>query len=94
MQPELSASPPQRPSWKRHSSIRPVRFGRWSIPLLATLAVGYGITNYQSAKQERPYQLAEEAERLRKNQEELMDSYGYKDSVDDLQRALEAYEGR
>jgi hypothetical protein len=35
-------------------------------------------------------QLAEE-ERLRKNQQ-LMDAYGYKDNVEDLQKALEAYE--
>jgi len=36
------------------------------------------------------FHIAEE-ERIRKNQQ-LMDAYGYKDNIDDLQKALEAYE--
>ncbi|KAL3495495.1 hypothetical protein BJX62DRAFT_195286 [Aspergillus germanicus] len=77
-----------------------------SVPLLATIAIGtsllsdriirktnrsgYGVTSYISKTQDSSSQLAE-AERLRKNQQ-LMDAYGYKDNVDDLQKALEAYE--
>ncbi|KAL4781308.1 hypothetical protein BJX76DRAFT_360004 [Aspergillus varians] len=100
--------PPQRPSWKRPATIPPVRFRRWyvsppeshrssnrshlrrSIPLLATIAIGYGITHYAATRSDSPYQLAEE-ERIRKNRE-LMDAYGYKEDVNDLQKALEAYE--
>ncbi|KAL2841414.1 hypothetical protein BJY01DRAFT_217400 [Aspergillus pseudoustus] len=89
MHPELSAPSPQRSPFK---GLRPVRLGRWSVPLLATIAIGYGVTTYisKTQQQDSPAQLAE-AERLRKNQQ-LMDAYGYKDNVDDLQKALEAYE--
>ncbi|KAL3455374.1 hypothetical protein BJX64DRAFT_295101 [Aspergillus heterothallicus] len=90
MQPELSAPSPQRPPFKGSAFVRPVRLGRWSLPLLATIAIGYGVTSYIAKAQDSPSQLAE-AERLRKNQQ-LMDAYGYKDNVDDLQKALEAYE--
>ncbi|KAL3448455.1 hypothetical protein BJX65DRAFT_274734 [Aspergillus insuetus] len=91
MHPELSAPSPQRTPFRGAASpLRPVRFGRWSVPLLATIAIGYGVTNYISKAQDSSSQLAE-AERLRKNQQ-LMDAYGYKDNVDDLQKALEAYE--
>ncbi|KAL2830312.1 hypothetical protein BDW59DRAFT_158641 [Aspergillus cavernicola] len=92
MQPELSSAPhpSPRPSLNRPTYIRPHRFRRWSLPLLAAIAIiGYRVTT-QPLKQGARYQIAEE-ERLRKNQE-LMDAYGYKDNVSDLQKALEAYE--
>ncbi|KAL4803251.1 hypothetical protein BDV18DRAFT_163301 [Aspergillus unguis] len=96
MNPELSASHPQRPSLKRPARLPSVRVRRWSIPILATLAIGYGATRFGAMQTDSPYQvqsqLAEE-ERLKKNQQ-LMDAYGYKDNVDDLQKALEAYEVR
>ncbi|BCS17768.1 uncharacterized protein APUU_10596S [Aspergillus puulaauensis] len=90
MQPDLSApqSPP-RPSWKRPAPVS-VRFRRWSIPLLATIAIGYGMTQYGTMRTDSHVHIAEE-ERIRKNQQ-LMDAYGYKDNIDDLQKALEAYE--
>ncbi|KAJ0425260.1 hypothetical protein BJY00DRAFT_308586 [Aspergillus carlsbadensis] len=81
--------PSARTPFKGAASLRHVRLGRWSVPLLATIAIGYGVTSYIS-KTDSPSQHAE-AERLRKNQQ-LMDAYGYKDNVDDLQKALEAYE--
>ncbi|OJJ55858.1 hypothetical protein ASPSYDRAFT_157063 [Aspergillus sydowii CBS 593.65] len=92
MQPDLSAphSPP-RSSWKRPVPVS-VRFRRWSIPLLATVAIGYGITQYGTMRMDSHFHIAEE-ERIRKNQQ-LMDAYGYKDNIDDLQKALEAYEVR
>ncbi|KAL2837530.1 hypothetical protein BJX68DRAFT_273025 [Aspergillus pseudodeflectus] len=89
MHPELSAPSSQRTPFKGAAPLRPVRLGRWSVPLLATIAIGYGVTSYIS-KTHDTSQVAE-AERLRKNQQ-LMDAYGYKDNVDDLQKALEAYE--
>ncbi|KAL5047708.1 hypothetical protein BDW71DRAFT_178909 [Aspergillus fruticulosus] len=94
MLPEFSAHPPQRPPLRRPAPIPSVRFRRWSIPLLAVALGAYGITQYGAMQSDSPYrvssQLAEE-ERLRKNQQ-LMDAYGYKDNVEDLQKALEAYE--
>ncbi|KAI9375816.1 hypothetical protein BJX61DRAFT_60641 [Aspergillus egyptiacus] len=96
MQPELSSAPhsPQRPSWKRPAFLRPIRFGRWSLPVIAAIIIGYGISNQGPMKMDSfaSYQIAEQ-ERLRKNQQ-LMDAYGYKDNVDDLQKAMEAYEVR
>ncbi|KAL4917681.1 hypothetical protein BDW62DRAFT_201473 [Aspergillus aurantiobrunneus] len=93
MQHDFSAPhSPERPSWKRPAPIPSVRFRRWSIPLLATIAIGYGITHYGATKADSPWHAAEE-ERIRKNQQ-LMDAYGYKDDVSDLQKALEAYEVR
>ncbi|KAL4995815.1 hypothetical protein BDV10DRAFT_187658 [Aspergillus recurvatus] len=94
MHPEFSAHPPQRPPLRRPAPIPSVRFRRWSIPLLAVAIGAYGITQYGAMQADSPYrvssQIAEE-ERLRKNQQ-LMDAYGYKDNVEDLQKALEAYE--
>ncbi|KAL4865833.1 hypothetical protein BDV12DRAFT_199803 [Aspergillus spectabilis] len=94
MHPEFTAPhPPEKPTFKRPPvSIRSVRVSRWSLPLLATIAIGYGVTHYNPIKTNSPSpsQLAE-IERLKKNQQ-LMDAYGYRDNVDDLQKAMEAYE--
>ena len=63
-----------------------------SLPLLATIAIGYGFSQYNAMKTESPYSdEAAEKERLRKNAQ-LMEAYGYKDNVDDIQKAMEAYE--
>lgn len=55
-------------------------------------SIGYGITQYGTMRMDSHFHIAEE-ERIRKNQQ-LMDAYGYKDNIDDLQKALEAYEVR
>lgn len=55
-------------------------------------STGYGITQYGTMRTDSHIHIAEE-ERIRKNQQ-LMDAYGYKDNIDDLQKALEAYEIR
>ncbi|CEL01767.1 hypothetical protein ASPCAL01345 [Aspergillus calidoustus] len=39
MHPELSAPSPQRTPFKGAAPLRPVRLGRWSVPLLATIAI-------------------------------------------------------
>jgi hypothetical protein len=53
---------------------------------------GFGIANYlnEFQAQQARYQLQEE-ERIRQNQK-LMDAYGDKDSLHDVQHALEVYE--
>ncbi|KAL4905258.1 hypothetical protein BDW74DRAFT_20732 [Aspergillus multicolor] len=93
MHTEFSAHTP-RPAFKRPAPIPSVRLRRWSIPLLAIAVGAYGYTRLGAMQADSPYQvtnqLAEE-ERLRKNAQ-LMEAYGYKDNVDDLQKALEAYE--
>ncbi|KAL4976429.1 hypothetical protein BDW66DRAFT_150990 [Aspergillus desertorum] len=94
MHPEVSAHPPQRPTLRRPAPIPSVRFRRWSIPLLALAIGAYGITQIGAMQSDSPYRVSSklaEEERLRKNQQ-LMDAYGYKDNVEDLQKALEAYE--
>ncbi|KAL4945100.1 hypothetical protein BDV06DRAFT_219632 [Aspergillus oleicola] len=93
MHPELSAHhTPQRAPLKRPAPVAAVRFRRWSIPLLATIAIGYGLSQYGAMKTDSPYSdEAAEKERLRKNAQ-LMEAYGYKDNVDDIQKAMEAYE--
>ncbi|KAL5339781.1 hypothetical protein BJX70DRAFT_397489 [Aspergillus crustosus] len=92
MHPEFMAPPTEKPTLKRPPvSLRSVRLGRWSLPVLATVAVGYGITNYNPIQTDSPSasQLAE-IERLKKNQQ-LMDAYGDRNNVDDLQKAMDAY---
>ncbi|KAL4954034.1 hypothetical protein BDW69DRAFT_183934 [Aspergillus filifer] len=93
MHPELSAHPtPQRAPLKGPAPVAAVRFRRWSLPLLATIAIGYGFSQYNAMKTDSPYSdEAAEKERLRKNAQ-LMEAYGYKDNVDDIQKAMEAYE--
>ncbi|KAL4927535.1 uncharacterized protein BDV17DRAFT_292537 [Aspergillus undulatus] len=94
MHPDISASHhPQRPHLKRPAPLPPVRFRRWSIPILATIAIGYGFSQYGTVmKTDSPYtDQAAEQERLRKNAQ-LMEAYGYKDNVDDIQKAMEVYE--
>ncbi|KAL3477223.1 hypothetical protein BJX99DRAFT_257700 [Aspergillus californicus] len=93
MQPTLSSPPhSQRPSLKRPAFPQPIRLRRWSLPILAAIGIGYGISHYEPVQTDSPSQIAEQ-ERLRKNQQ-LMDAYGTKDNLDDLQKALDAYEIR
>ncbi|KAJ5302388.1 hypothetical protein PENANT_c008G07944 [Penicillium antarcticum] len=71
-------------------SLKP-KNGRWLIPLMATIGLGFGAYNYYiEAKSRREYDLKEEEKRLAKNQQ-LMDAYGDKNSLHDVQHALETY---
>ncbi|PLB41053.1 major facilitator superfamily domain-containing protein [Aspergillus candidus] len=62
------------------------------VPLAVnTILLGFGISNYYATQVQSQCEFAEaEQERLRRNQQ-LMDAYGDKDNVQDLQRALDTY---
>ncbi|KAJ5252923.1 hypothetical protein N7489_003333 [Penicillium chrysogenum] len=67
------------------------RTGRLLIPLMATVGLGFGAYNYYvEAQSRRERSLLEEQERLARNQQ-LMDAYGDKNSLRDVQHALDTY---
>ncbi|OJJ81781.1 uncharacterized protein ASPGLDRAFT_37608 [Aspergillus glaucus CBS 516.65] len=72
---------------------RPGPVGRWYLPVMALIGVGFGISNYysQSAMNARIETQVREEERLQRNKQ-LMDAYGHKDNLDDVERALKVYE--
>ncbi|ODM20242.1 hypothetical protein SI65_03295 [Aspergillus cristatus] len=72
---------------------RPGPVGRWYLPAMALIGIGFGISNYysQSATNARIESQIREEERLKRNRQ-LMDAYGHKDSLEDVERALKAYE--
>jgi hypothetical protein len=64
-------------------------FGR-CVPVVAVLGAGYGVSNYLGIQYQRRSQVLQEEERLRKNAL-LMDAYGDKTSLEDVERALDLY---
>lgn len=61
------------------------------IPLVAAVGLGFGAYNYYTeAQARRETAILEEEKRLAKNRE-LMDAYGNKESLHDVQHALEMY---
>ncbi|CDM37328.1 hypothetical protein DTO013E5_7551 [Penicillium roqueforti] len=67
------------------------RNGRLLIPFMATIGLGFGAYNYYvAAKLRREQALLEEEQRLARNQQ-LMDAYGDKNSLHELQHALDTY---
>ncbi|KAJ5375652.1 hypothetical protein N7517_007658 [Penicillium concentricum] len=74
-------------------SLKP-RNGRVLLPLMATIGLGFGAYNYYvAAKSRREQSLLEEQERMARNQQ-LMDAYGDKNSLHDVQHALDMYNVR
>ncbi|KAJ5166282.1 uncharacterized protein N7482_005063 [Penicillium canariense] len=74
-------------------SLKP-RHGRWYIPVVAAIGLGFaGYNYYQEARSRREFAMAEEEKRLARNQQ-LMDAYGNKDSIHDVQHALDTYRAR
>lgn len=63
---------------------------RRGVPIIAVLGIGYGITAIRDAQQRIQRESMQEEERLRRNAQ-LMDAYGDKTSLEDMQRALEQY---
>lgn len=60
------------------------------VPVVAVLGLGYGISTFLEAQRLAQESSLQEQERLRKNAQ-LMDAYGDKSSLEDMQRALEHY---
>jgi hypothetical protein len=54
------------------------------------VGLGYGISTFMEAQHHAQQQSLQEQERLRKNAM-LMEAYGDKSSLEDMQRALEHY---
>ncbi|KAF4767181.1 hypothetical protein N7455_011338 [Penicillium solitum] len=72
------------------SSLKP-RNGRLLLPLMATIGLGFGAYNYYTAAKSRQEKsMLEEQERMARNQQ-LMDAYGDKNSLHDVQQALDTY---
>ncbi|KAF7158085.1 hypothetical protein CNMCM5623_002597 [Aspergillus felis] len=86
------ASPsPHSPRPPAYPSFKVGRVGKLYLPAMAVIAAGFGIANYltEVQAQQARYQLQEE-ERIRHNQK-LMDAYGDKGSLHDVQHASEVY---
>ncbi|CAI7612369.1 unnamed protein product [Penicillium bialowiezense] len=65
--------------------------GRVLIPLVVTIGLGFAAYNYYTeAKLQQETSMLEEQKRLARNQE-LMDAYGDKNSLHDIQQALDTY---
>ncbi|KAJ5778817.1 hypothetical protein N7457_006537, partial [Penicillium paradoxum] len=75
---------PTGPSYKPRNA-------RLLIPFIASIGLGFGAYNYYTeAKSRRETSMREEAKRLARNQQ-LMDAYGDKNSLHDVQHALDTY---
>ncbi|KAJ5699443.1 hypothetical protein N7536_002456 [Penicillium majusculum] len=73
------------------SSSLKARNGRLLLPLMATIGLGFGAYNYYTAAKSRQEKsMLEEQERMARNQR-LMDAYGDKNSLHDVQQALNTY---
>ncbi|KAJ5657161.1 uncharacterized protein N7484_000810 [Penicillium longicatenatum] len=80
-------SHPNGPSFKP-------RYGRWYLPLVAAVGLGFaGYNYYKEIQVRREKMIREEEKRLAMNQQ-LMDAYGNKESLNDVQQALDAYHHR
>ncbi|KAJ5368097.1 uncharacterized protein N7496_007857 [Penicillium cataractarum] len=90
------AFPGANPSHRPHPtgpSIKP-RPSRWYIPVVAAVGLGFaGYNYYNEVKSRHEFAMAEEEKRLARNQK-LMDAYGSKDSLHDVQQALDTYHAR
>ncbi|KAB8243968.1 hypothetical protein F9C07_10939 [Aspergillus flavus] len=91
MDTSTTPSAPQRPHFKRPVYIPPVKgnIGKWYLPTMGMIALGFGVYNYYNAP--TPAYDPEEAERLRRNKA-LMDAYGDKETLQDIERAFALYE--
>ncbi|KAJ6021197.1 hypothetical protein N7540_006701 [Penicillium herquei] len=64
------------------------------LPLVAAIGVGFaGYNYYNEATARREQMLRDEEKRLAMNRQ-LMDAYGSKESLEDVQQALDAYHQR
>ncbi|PWY72285.1 hypothetical protein BO70DRAFT_399168 [Aspergillus heteromorphus CBS 117.55] len=79
----LMKQPSLAPGFKKPS--------RWYLPLMGVIALGFGVANYYETQGHRHRYNLDEEERLRKNRA-LMDAYGDKETVQDIERALVVYD--
>ncbi|KAL0263076.1 hypothetical protein SLS55_002052 [Diplodia seriata] len=80
------------------TSPAPARLGRWFLPVTGLLFVGAAATSYLDRRfastSYTPGLSATEARALRQREQNaaLMSAYGNRDSLEDVQRAMELYE--
>ncbi|KAK1773255.1 hypothetical protein QBC45DRAFT_340328 [Copromyces sp. CBS 386.78] len=68
---------------------------KWLPPLVGILAVGYGITTYHEAQMEKRVASMEQAELERQRRANMLaDAYGDRGSLEELERAVKAYEAQ
>ncbi|KAE8350535.1 hypothetical protein BDV28DRAFT_37086 [Aspergillus coremiiformis] len=81
----------QRPNLSRPVYMPPPKgtIGKWYLPAMGMIALSFGAYNYYN----RPATLQdpEEEDRLRRNKA-LMDAYGDKETLQDIERAFALYE--
>lgn len=64
-------------------------------PLVGILAVGYGITTFREAQMEKRVAAMEQAEAERQRRANMLaDAYGDRGSLEDMERAVRAYEAQ
>ncbi|KAF4467434.1 hypothetical protein FALBO_5687 [Fusarium albosuccineum] len=77
---------------------RRMPFGRWVKPVAAVAVVGYGAKTYLEMAQTRRIAQIEAMERenaaFRERNETLMNMYGDRSSLNELEKAIEFYEKR
>ncbi|KAJ9244498.1 hypothetical protein DTO169E5_1716 [Paecilomyces variotii] len=66
------------------------RIGRWYLPSMALICLGFGITNY--IRSHPATSSAGRDNRLTPQQLQLLESYGNRNTLDDVERAMEIYE--
>ncbi|KAL2012311.1 hypothetical protein VTN00DRAFT_5029 [Thermoascus crustaceus] len=72
------------------------RIGRWYLPAMVLVCLGFGISNHLD-KQKRVQELMREMEEEQNRMQQtaaLMDAFGDRSSLDNVQRAMEIYEGK
>ncbi|KAL2000471.1 hypothetical protein VTN02DRAFT_3040 [Thermoascus thermophilus] len=72
------------------------RVGRWYLPAMVLISLGFGMANHLD-KQRRVQALMREMEEEQNRMQQtvaLMDAFADRSSLDNVQRAMEIYEGK
>ncbi|QKX58758.1 uncharacterized protein TRUGW13939_05885 [Talaromyces rugulosus] len=88
--PSGSSPLPTGPSPATRQMLKLGRLAKIGVPVVAVVGLGYGISTFMEAQNHAQQQSLQEQERLRKNAM-LMEAYGDKSSLEDMQRAMEHY---
>ncbi|TDZ20948.1 hypothetical protein C8034_v011702 [Colletotrichum sidae] len=67
---------------------------RWIPPTLAVVAVGYGLNTYRQTMVQRRAEAAARELEERKRSLKLLDAYGDRSSLEELEKAMAAYESQ
>ncbi|GAD97507.1 conserved hypothetical protein [Paecilomyces variotii No. 5] len=67
------------------------RIGRWYLPSMALICLGFGISNYIRSHSASTMS-SNRDNQLNAQQLQLLESYGNRNTLDDVERAMEIYE--